>query len=602
MAMDEPNDAATQDHAFEVSSREIELEILSNSWLSLTSSSGFDAMMESWARKIDALGNQTREAALVDQVVLRQFEPIDALLSSQTEFRHADPLERETRLTASPVMILSPDGTVAAAANGAEDFFRTALGRRAGRAWLDEESEADFDSLRRSILGRGNSGFAILRVIDPQGQETLAEAYGLEVEGYVGTFTVVRSIALDWRLGVSDRLEQAYGMTPSECEICRLVFQLRDLDEVAERRGVSIDTVRTQLKRIFGKLGVHSKAELVKLLAMICARVLADVDKTEMVWSDPIGRETIITRSDGRKLAYNWTGAQDGREVLFVHGEFPMFFLDPGTRQMLEAAKVKLVCLSMPGHGSSDPPPRNTSQLDDGLTAIEELLAHLGRSSIPCAASYSGLVYPMTLGGRSDRLVSAIVLIGLPWSLTPEVYKYLPTNQKTMSQLARRAPRVLDLVCRIGYNMVMREGPDFYLSRAYCGSPTDLRTACRADIQPYLRAGCRHLCAQGYSAFFREVLKGAKTNPAGLLAQLAVPLHWLFPRDATTWRAEFVEAAKGMSPHISVETVADAGELLPYQRPDVFVRALGDLASDDPATRFAEHDDLAALGRGTEPS
>ena len=589
----QPHDGDRQGHASAVSNREIGLEILSNSWLSLTSASGFDAMMESWARKIDALGEQPGDAALVDQVVLRQFEPLDALLSAHTEMRHADPLERETRLTASPVMILSPDGTVAAAANGAEDFFGIALGRLAGRGWLCEESAADFDALRRSILGRGNAGFAILRVVDPDGRQTLAEAYGLDVEGYVGTFTVVRSLALDWRPEVSQRLEQAYGITPSEAEICRLVFELRDLDEVAERRGVAIDTVRTQVKRIFGKLGVHSKAELVKLLAMLCARIMVNAEQTDMTWSDPLDRETIITRPDGRRLAYNWIGAAQGREVIFIHGDLPMFFLETATQHALERAGVKLVCLSMPVHGSSDPPPKGTSQLDDGLAAIAELLAHLNRSSLPCAASYSGLVYPMTLGGRADRLVSAILLIGLPWSLTPDVYKHLPTNQKTMSQLARRAPRILDLVCRIGYNILVREGPDFYLSRAYCGSPTDLRTASRSDIQPYLRAGCRHLCAQGHSAFVREVLKGTKTRPASLLAQLAVPLHWLFPRDATTWRAEFVAAAKGMSPRITVENVADAGELLPYQRPDVFVRALADLASDDPAARFARHDDLA---------
>lgn len=593
MAMDEPNDGGRQGHELDTSQREIELEILSNSWLSLTSSSGFDAMMESWARKINGVGKGTGEAQLVDQVVLRQLEPIDAMLSSYTEFHHADPLERETRLTASPVMILTPDGTVAAAANGAEDFFRIALGRRAGRAWLDEESEADFDALRRGILGRGNAGFAILRVVDPNRRDTLAEAYGLEIEGYIGTFTVVRSLALDWRPEVSERLEQAYGITPSESEVCRLVFELRDLDEVAAARGVTIDTVRTQIKRILGKLGIHSKAELIKLMAMLCARSMANAERTDMSWADPLGRETIITRPDGRKLAYSWTGAAHGREVLFIHGELPQFYLVPATQKMLEDAGVKLVCLSMPGHGSSDPPPPGVMQLDDGLAAIEVLLARLQKSSIPCVASYSGMTYPMILGGRPDRLFSAITLVGLPWNLTPETYRYLPNNQKTMSQLARRAPRILDLVCRIGYKMLQREGSDFYLSRAFACVPVDLRTASHADIQPYLRAGCRHLFAQGHSAFVREVLKGAAARPAEFLAKLAVPLHWLFPQDALTFRPEHVAAAKQMSPHVTVETVPRAGELLPYQRAEIFVRAMADLAADDPAARFARHDDLA---------
>ena len=592
MASDGPNDFDKPDQQGGGSEREIDLEIVSNSWLSMTSPGGFDAMLESWARKIDATANRAGDDMLVDEVVLRQFGPIDALLSANTDFRYADPLEREMQLTANPVMILSPDGTVAAAANGGESFFRIALGRRAGREWLCEESELDFDTLRRSIAGRGNAGFAILRVAGPHDRETIAEAYGLAVDGYVGTFTVVRSLALDWKPEVSERLEQAYGITASESEICRLVFELRDLDDVARARGVAIDTVRTQIKRIFAKLGLHSKAELVKLLAMLCARTMASAKQNDLTWADPLGRETLLTRPDGRKLAYSWTGAAQGRDVLFVHGGFPLFYLEQTTQVMLEKVGVRLVCLSMPGHGSSDPPPKGVSQLEDGLQAIACLLAHLQRVSMPCIASTSGMRFPMILASRPKPLVSAVVLMGLPWNLTKETLKDLPTVEKTMLQLARRAPRVLDLVCRIGWKMMLKEGPDFYISRAFAGSQTDLRTGMRADIQPYLRAACRHLFAQGHSAFVGEVVKASGNESLEILADLKVPLHWLAPRDNGTWRTENLNAAKRLNPLITVESVSAAADLLPYQRPDVFVRVVADLASDDPTARFNAHDDF----------
>jgi DNA-binding CsgD family transcriptional regulator/pimeloyl-ACP methyl ester carboxylesterase len=574
--------------------REMELEIVSNSWLSLTSSSGYDAMIESWARKIGAFEKSGPDQPLVDQVVLRQFEPIKALLNSRTEFSRADPLDREAGLTANPVMILSPDGTVASAANGAEDFFGIALGRLAGRGWLCEESEADFDALRRNLLRRGNAGFAILRVRGRDGRETLAEAYGLRVDTYVGSFTVVRSLALDWRPEVSDRLAQAYGMTRSEVEICRLVFELRELDEVAQVRGVSIDTVRTQIKRIFVKLDIHSKAELVKLLAMICARSMAAAERIDLAWGDPLGRETVLTRPDGRKLAYTWSGASHGRKVLLIHGGLPQFFLEPATERKLETTGVSLLCLSMPGHGSSDPPPKGVSQLDDGLAAIEFLLTSLGLSAMPCVASFGGMAYPISLACRAKPLVSAVLLITLPANLTSEAYRALPPSQRVMTQLARYAPGILDLVCRLGWNIAQREGPDFFLHRAFWGSKVDMETMSRADIQPYLRAGSRHLLAQGYAAFLREVVMDANFYPAKVLPNLKVPLHWLAPRGNPTWSVERVRSAKQMSPLITVESVVDAGDLLPYQRPDVFVRAITDLASDEPATRLAQHDDFAA--------
>ncbi|UIP07712.1 alpha/beta fold hydrolase [Erythrobacter sp. SDW2] len=593
MSEDRTDGATAQAAGTPGGEREIELEIISNSWLSLTCSGGFDAMLASWARKIDAHEAQLRDDALVDRVVMRQFEPIDSLLKAQTEFRHADPLERETQITANPVMILSPDGTVAAAANRAESFFRIALGRRAGRDWLCDESERDFDTLRRSVVNRGNTGYAILKVVGPDGMETLAEAYGLVIDEYVGAFTVVRSLAMDWKPQVGDRLEQAYGLTASEVEICRLVFELCDLEAVAEEREVSIETVRTQVKRIFGKLGLHSKAELVKLLAMLCARTVAEAEKTDLAWSDPLGRERILTRLDGRKLAYSWIGAEHGREVLFIHGDLPMFYLEVGTQAMLAEAGVKLICLSMPGHGSSDPPPKGVMQLDDGLDAIEFLMQQLGHTRMPIAASFSGMTYPMALGGRTAPPVTAILLIGLPWNLTPDIYKAMASNNKTISQLALRAPRILDLVCRLGFRMMQREGPDFFLARALTGSSFDRTLLKRADIQPHLRAAVQHLVAQGHSAFVREVIKTANAEPARLLADLKVPLHWIAPEHVTTSGPEYRIAARAMSPLISVETVPDAGELFPFERPEVFVRAMSDLASDNPARRFADHDDLA---------
>ena len=574
--------------------REIELEIVSNSWLSLSSSNGYDSMLESWARKINTFEKRGPDRPLVDQLVLRQFEPINSLLNSRAEFSRADPLDREAGLTANPVMILSPDGTVASAANGAEDFFGVSLGRLAGRGWLCEESAADFDALRRNLLRRGNAGLAILRVKGRDGRETLAEAYGLTVDTYVGSFTVVRSLALDWRPEVSERLEQAYGMTRSEAEICRLVFELRELDEVAQARGVSVDTVRTQIKRIFAKLDIHSKAELVKLLAMICARTMAAAERIDLAWSDPLGRETIITRPDGRKLAYTWNGASQGRKILLIHGGLPQFFLEPATERKLETEGLNLLCLSMPGHGSSDPPPKGVSQLDDGLAAIEFLLASLGLSAMPCVASFGGMAYPITLACRAKPLVSAVLLITLPANLTLEAYRALPPSQKVMTQLARYAPGILDLVCRLGWNIAQREGPDFFLHRAFSGSKLDMQTMSRADIQPYLRAGSRHLLRQGYSALLREVVMDANFYPARILPDLKVPLHWLAPRGNPTWSIERLRAAKQMSPLITVESVDDAGDLLPYQRPDVFVRAIADLASDEPANRFGQHDDFAA--------
>ena len=85
---------------------------------------------------------------------------------------------------------------------------------------------------------------------------------------------------------------------------------------------------------------------------MLCARHQADASPTNLEWADPTGRQKFLIRPDGRKLAYTWIGAETGREALFVHGELPLFYLPPESEAMLADVGVKLICVSMPGHGS----------------------------------------------------------------------------------------------------------------------------------------------------------------------------------------------------------------------------------------------------------
>ncbi|MYL97555.1 helix-turn-helix transcriptional regulator [Novosphingobium sp. FGD1] len=59
------------------------------------------------------------------------------------------------------------------------------------------------------------------------------------------------------------RLSMALGLTPAEGEIVSLLAQGRSRRDVAAIRGVSVQTVATQLRTIFHKAGVNREAELV---------------------------------------------------------------------------------------------------------------------------------------------------------------------------------------------------------------------------------------------------------------------------------------------------------------------------------------------------
>lgn len=64
-------------------------------------------------------------------------------------------------------------------------------------------------------------------------------------------------------------LVDAYGLTPAETELARAMVEGANLSEEAERRGVSLNTVRTQLKRLRAKLGARSQVDLVLRLSRL---------------------------------------------------------------------------------------------------------------------------------------------------------------------------------------------------------------------------------------------------------------------------------------------------------------------------------------------
>ena len=57
-----------------------------------------------------------------------------------------------------------------------------------------------------------------------------------------------------------------FCLTPAEVKIALGIADGKTLATVAEERGVSVSTVRTQLKSVFVKTGTHRQAELVALL------------------------------------------------------------------------------------------------------------------------------------------------------------------------------------------------------------------------------------------------------------------------------------------------------------------------------------------------
>lgn len=61
-------------------------------------------------------------------------------------------------------------------------------------------------------------------------------------------------------------LRAVYGLSPAECRVAALLSDGKSTREICDTVGVSENTVRSQIKSIFSKMGVNRQSELIRLL------------------------------------------------------------------------------------------------------------------------------------------------------------------------------------------------------------------------------------------------------------------------------------------------------------------------------------------------
>ncbi|ODT88507.1 helix-turn-helix transcriptional regulator [Phenylobacterium sp. SCN 70-31] len=71
-------------------------------------------------------------------------------------------------------------------------------------------------------------------------------------------------------------MRDLFGLTPAEVRLAAAMFEGQTLNEAAQAFGVSVNTVRYQLARIFDKTGVSHQAELVKLMMRLSEGAIGD--------------------------------------------------------------------------------------------------------------------------------------------------------------------------------------------------------------------------------------------------------------------------------------------------------------------------------------
>lgn len=83
------------------------------------------------------------------------------------------------------------------------------------------------------------------------------------LQGHTGLVLLRWSAMHELAAGVRERLHRLFGLTKAEANITVQLANGNSLENIAEARGVSVDTVRAQVRSVFHKTGIHRQGELI---------------------------------------------------------------------------------------------------------------------------------------------------------------------------------------------------------------------------------------------------------------------------------------------------------------------------------------------------
>jgi len=246
---------------------------------------------------------------------------------------------------------------------------------------------------------------------------------------------------------ISNRLMQQFGLTPAEARVVKcLTNGSHNLNECSEKLGLSIHTVRTQMKSVFEKTGTGNQIELIK-------RVLCD---PSILFSDDSNSGTLpplqhleqgaVTKLyDGRKLSFCEYGAADGHPVFLFHGIAGSRLQFPAGDNKAAELGLRFIVPDRPGHGHSDP------KLDHSMSSyadeISQLADRLGIGNFSLLGYTGGCAYAMASAHRLKQRVATTTLVSGRGPV--ETFSEFLSVDGIILRMARHTPSLLSKYIKV---------------------------------------------------------------------------------------------------------------------------------------------------------
>jgi len=379
---------------------------------------------------------------------------------------------------------------------------------------------------------------------------------------------LVLSTELVWPEGFELTVQEAFGLTLAEVDIVRGISQGLPVKDIAEARGRSVETVRTQVRSVLAKTETHSQAELVRVVLglMDVARMPSD----GVGPSSPLGTLDPVSFNhmkgpDGRRLEWIEFGTPTGAPCLYLHLNYGLIRWPATAERAARLRGLRVIVPVRAGYGRTDPFPKGSHHLN-GVT--RDYLAVLDRLGVRRAAVISmgaDLRYAVSLAAARPGLFTGILGCAAFLPLRhADQYDRMGKWQRFAQANARYAPRIVPFVVQAGFSLARRIGKEAFFAQLNAESSADMAAMMQLEVREAMLAGSEVAIGAKISAHqaFADECLGAEMDWSDRLRDCPLPIVLLQgDQDPASPAATMREVMTGY-PALEVRFVSGAGQLL----------------------------------------
>ena len=340
---------------------------------------------------------------------------------------------------------------------------------------------------------------------------------------------VLSVIGFSFDANVEAGFRKVYDLSSAESAIALRIAAGRSPQDIAEERGVSLHTVRAQVKSIKAKTGVKDIPELVRLLCGFVVGLSRPAQEHSTSSEMPHRGVGVVILEGGRRMEWRWQGDPDGAPTVLFHN-IPYGSCLPDAAAVAAAKRgIRLLAPLRAGYGLSDPSVASDAEdlLETSVHDTRALLDHLKLPKVDLIGTVGGATHAIRFAKRYPERVGRIILLGRGPIWRPEWLKTLTPRHRAFSILMKYTPAIARILAWSKLSYINRHDAKQFLIDGALNSPPDVAVANDALLMPLIAQDIRHALRDGIEIYCREwaIFELDLTSEAAALPQPIKVLH-----------------------------------------------------------------------------